>query len=154
MALDLGAEGRGRASTLVASLSSNDLSGEEKNSLIQDFCRDHTNAAEDNRWPKIRSLQERVDEICENMISVLDRDSLLDLDQKLRRERDRLEALFKKIRTIEFDGLEPRMISVPAVPRRASSPWDRVERVNTAVDVGQKINSVISYVARLLTVGG
>jgi len=144
---------QGRASTLVASLSSSDLSSEEKKSLIQDFCRDHTNAAEDNRWPKIRSLQERVDEICESMISVLDRDSLRDLDQKLRLERDGLESLFKKIRSVEFDGLQPRMIFVPAVPRRASSSWDRVERVNTAVDIGQKINSAISYVVRLLAVG-
>lgn len=135
---------------VFSSLSSGELNKEQKSKVMQRFVVDFPLSKIDNRWPKIFSLQERIDELRSLELGALDRNTLKSLSHRLEDEFEKLKKIQDVIKALKMPNSSSRFAIRGATPRY----WESVDRVNTATDIMEKASTALKVIGRFLAIGG
>lgn len=137
------------AMEMTAKLSSQALNAPEKSEEVGKLLSRLPDAGKDGRWEKILRLQERVDDLALLDIANLEPRGFENLKTRLEHEISKIEELSNRIAHLSLQGSNRGHGRRTAVAREPQT-WQKIDRVNTATDVLDKLNRGLEFVIRLM----
>lgn len=134
---------------LLATLCSDSTTLFDKLEAVSAFCVNFPMAADDNRWEKIETLLQKVDETRQMDVHTLNRSELQALESKIRAEMQKISMILERVRNLKMEGGSSRYGTKRPNRRRLNS-WEVAEKLNTAADIWDKLSTALAFILKLL----